>query len=598
MLKVTETLRGMYDVPRIYFTLAGNSHSEEVIRRLSQRLQDTSFLETLEGAAVPQELRILRDVSEVQALFESGISKESAVVLFDSAFTQRRFTFTSRQRGGMPDWSCGAQWGVKIGNKCVIDSGYRNCSEQVAAHFNRNFQKRLFRGEFPWGRPRKGESPPVNLNIPDTIEQIRTRLNQGPDLAASIADKECALELPRGSRISWIRIPHDPLQCDVHELGRAMSAFSAFERASSQLIRSDASVAEKLFAGVDVDPSLREAYLYPNVEEFSVRRPDLHFTGDGVFASENDEMPGGFAELAYLDLVYGINQEQWKRCFDWLTSRGRLLFVVSHVWSKCYIPEIAWLTNHLRESGYDVGLLTTDQLDKLTVSAEDVYDEAGKIGTVWRQFPIFEATGKLIDLVKAAHSGRVRMVPEFAHFGNKTWFSIFRSHLEFFRKILDPQTFSVLDQILPDSQLVRSASDFPLRVDGVHAHSVSELQELPAAKRDSLVMKLSGANTMTARSYGVLMGHGLNQATWRDWISERLNQNQPFIVQRRLETGIVQLPVFNTKLAAGEIFNCRVLLRPWMVGGEVVSVHSCAVPSNTLRVHGRVDMAVAPVRLE
>ncbi|MDP3771499.1 MAG: hypothetical protein Q8R16_04315, partial [bacterium] len=59
--------------------------------------------------------------------------------------------------------------------------------------------------------------------------------------------------------------------------------------------------------------------------------------------------------------------------------------------------------------------------------------------------------------------------------------------------------------------------------------------------------------------------------------------------------GIKELPVLHAKTGP-EIFRCRVLMRPWWVGGEVVSAHCCAVPQGCYKVHGMVDMAVLPVR--
>ncbi len=597
MLKVTKALTRMFEVPRVYFTVKGNPISEKALARLQARLQAHDFITSCKPDYFPQECLVFENEAQVKTLFESGISRDSAVAIFDSNMTAKRFTFTTivRPKNDIPRWAHGAHWGVKIGQSCDMDNGLRNCAEQLAAHFNRNFQNRLFRGEFPWGSPKRGENPPVHVNVPEETRELTKRLNQGPDLAAAIADKECALELPKDSRISWYRIPNDPLQCDLGDLTQILKAFSEFEVASSKLVNASTEVQKRLFAGVVVDPKLVSSYLFPSVPEFSVRRPDLHFTGEGVFASENDEMPGGFAELCFLDFAMGINQERWERCFEWLTAKGRLLFVVSHDWSKCYIPEMTWLTSYMKSKGFDVDLVTTDHLDALQVTNEGVFDSTGKIGTIWRQFPIFEATGKLVDLVLASQEDRVRMIPEFAHFGNKVWFSLFRSHHAFFREALDPDTLELLDQVLPDSHLVQSAHDFPMRVDGVSVSSLEELMKLPPEKRDALVMKVSGANPFSARSYGVLMGHGLTQQTWESWIWDKLSDQRPFIVQRRLETGVVQMPVFNTKLDRGELFNCRVLLRPWMVGGEIVSVHSCAVPSNTLRNHGRVDMAVAPV---
>lgn len=586
MLKATKSLTELFCIPRFFITVKGNPRSESVMARLN-----------------PNDCIVFPDDAAVKNFFESGVSPDSVVAISDQkGKPHQNYTFTTclRAQNLLPSWAKSCHWGIAVFPGCVTDHFVRNCAEQANAHFKRNFERNLLQGDYPWGRTRNGENSPANVVIPRHVRETLKRLNDddAPNLANAIAEETCALELPTGSKISWIRVAHDPLHCDMAQMQAAVDAMEKFEKVCSALAGMSADVQDRLAAGVDIDDALLNVYIYPKTDHFSVRRPDFHFTGEqDVFASENDEMPGGMAELAFLDSVYGLNQERWKQCFDWLCRDGRLLFIVSHEWSKCYVTEIRWLTGYLEKLGYDVGLMTTENMEELTIRPDGVYDGHGKIGTIWRQFPIFEAKGKLVDLVLAAHNGNVRMVPEFAHYGNKVWFSIFRSHNAFFKKFLDSATFQLLNRLLPDSHLVRSDTDFPFTVEGITIDSLSALCSLPPRVRDGLVMKLSGANTLTARSYGVIMGHGLSQETWGDWVLERMQRQQPFIVQRRLETGTIDLPVVNTGKNIGELFHCRVLLRPWSVGGKLVSVHACAVPSNTLRVHGRVDMCVPPILL-
>ncbi|MFH0890867.1 MAG: hypothetical protein V1856_02450, partial [Candidatus Liptonbacteria bacterium] len=222
-----------------------------------------------------------------------------------------------------------------------------------------------------------------------------------------------------------------------------------------------------------------------------------------------------------------------------------------------------------------------------------------------------------VEIVKWARRGRVRLVPEFAHYGNKTWYALFWRYREFFREAIasgeyghdhegdDPLPFlraalngdpmGTLEEILPDSHLVLSRDSFPCTVQGLEIRGLGDLRDLPPNSRDRLVLKICGANDLAARSYGVLMGHGLTDETWRTWIDERISRRQPFLVQSRVDTAVASLPVMNRKWDRPELFHCRVLLRPWVVGERLVSVSACAVPANTLRVHGRVDMAVVPV---
>ncbi|MBI2482914.1 hypothetical protein HYV74_01905 [Candidatus Uhrbacteria bacterium] len=605
MLTIQAT-SGIFDLPRVICTVRGNPASERVLAAIQspeQTIQDTELAKK-RASDSEQEYHVFDDGDAFGRYLEGGVSPASVVVLFDergSGVCTMRTQSRAKDHGAIPAWTRGAQWAIGVHLRPDAGSGrIRAVAYLVLATFYRRFKAELTQEHFPWGKPRKGESGPAIVTLPTTITQTIERLNSGPDLRAAIAHHEFALELPAGSRISWIRVVPEPVTCDERVLDRAVRALQDFEVACGSLLRAHSEVAEDVLAGVTIhgDPRVRELYLHPPAARFSVDRPDLHWTGTGVFASEVDEMPGGFPDLMHLDRAYDVNQDRWARCFDWLAAKGTILFLVSDQWSKCYIMETAWLVEQLNVLGCRALLRTTSALHDVAVTADGVMCGAEAIGTIWRQFPIFETTGKLVDLVAAARRGLVRMVPEFAHWGNKTWFAMFRKHHARFRNLLMPASFDLLDEILPDSHLVRAGDPdaFPCLVNGLVMRSLAALRELPEQDRDQLVLKVCGANTLAARSYGVLMGQGLSLHTWQQWIDQRIEQQQPFLIQQRLMTGVARLPVQNTKRGCAEAFDCRILLRPWVVGGELVSAHGCAVPSNTSRVHGRVDMAVLPIR--
>lgn len=580
----------IYNVPNVIFTLEGNEKSVEVIK-IFRNLKGTSGMEPI----------IFQNEKEIEAFFESGASPLSAVILYDSTGINKHFTLRAQGRREdsmrMPAWANGAQWGVQIFPRCNT----RSCAEQVRAHFVRHFSDYISANYFPWGQPKKGESGPVRISLPP-MDGILNRLNSGPDFAGSIADMAHAAELPKGSRISWIRVPHRPVQAKEQELSNILEAFRSFERASFHLAhKKPEEINPLLMAGVDLAEGMEPYYLNPPNDHFSVARPDLHYTSErNVFASENDEMPGGLPDLIHLDHAYGINADRWEGAFNWLTKEGALLFVVSNNWSKCYIPENVWLVEWLRNRNYPVKITTTDNLEDLSLNGE-VRFKGEKVSVIWRQFPIFETEGKLTELVRAANDGVIKMVPEFGHFGNKTWFSIFRSHEMDFKELLSDEEFQIMDEVLPDSRLIipgKENASFPFRILEIEIADLADLKNLKASLRNELVLKVAGANILSARSYGVLMGHDLPIEDWRRWINERVSLKQPFIVQRRAETSVEHIPVFNTKINRPEAFPCRVLIRPWRINGSLVSASACAVPSNTLRIHGRVDMAVLPIQFE
>lgn len=580
-----------FEIPRLFFTLKGNAKSEGVLTELKQKLPPSVRCTVFESA------------EDTKAIFEGGLAPSSAVVLRDGDGESRNFQMHYAGRAAdskfFPSWAQGVRWGVAVKTK----HRFQNCARQLTADFGRLFTDRLANGQFPWGSPKKNEAAPAHVIMPEYTGEILARLNSGPDFAAAIAHTEHALELPKGSRISWCRVASDPIIVDGVYLTRVVQALRKFEVACGVMARMAMAgrddIRSRIFAGVDLHDrhELEELYLDPPSPCFSVTRPDLHYTGEGLFASEIDEMPGGLPDLIHIDHSYGLNAEKWEAFFQWLTSEGPVLFVVSSEWSKCYISETEWLAAFMRSRGYPAFVLTTDRISEASLTHGGVFYENMRIGTIWRQFPIFETQGKLTMFVHAAKCGLVRMVPEFGHFGNKVWFSMYRRYRDEFAALLDTATREILDAVLPDSHLVESDKSFPCTVTGVSIGNMVELDMLPAESRDRLVLKVTGANAKSARSYGVLMGHGLTAAVWSDWIRERLVMHQPFIIQRRLETGVAKVAVHNTKFNAAELFHCRILLRPWVVNGEIVSVHACAVPSNTLRVHGMVDMAILPVKL-
>jgi len=190
-------------------------------------------------------------------------------------------------------------------------------------------------------------------------------------------------------------------------------------------------------------------------------------------------------------------------------------------------------------------------------------------------------------------------MPEFAHFGGKAWFHIFASHEAWYREHLDAEDFALLKNILPDSHFVHGPESFPCTVGSVTIDSASAFASLTQSDRDNLVLKICGANSLAARSYGVLIGAGISAVKMAGWVEERLRLNEPFLIQERFHTGVVRMPVWNTSSNSAEIFNCRLLMRPWAYGdGEIVSIHGCAVPQEFHKVHGMTAMAVVPVELD
>ncbi len=187
------------------------------------------------------------------------------------------------------------------------------------------------------------------------------------------------------------------------------------------------------------------------------------------------------------------------------------------------------------------------------------------------------------------------MVPEFAHFGNKSWFALYREYRSFFLKQLGRETIELLDMLIPNTRLVVPGTTINATLAGKRIATWSDLVNLGEEHRHQLVLKITGANDKAARSYGVFMGQAQNQAAWKEWLEARRAAGEAFIVQERFETSLERIAVYNTAKRQAEPFACRVLLRPWVVGGRLVTSHSACTPHYTTIVHGMLPMAVQPM---
>ena len=597
--------------PQLIFTLKGQPASEAVLKIVQEEMK-TDW---------PIDVEVFENVEAIHTTFQNGHRPERSIVLFDG-YRSGHFEHTCHGRMNgtkIPDWAQGAQWGVHISEHLIRDenalrSRTNNCAEQLRADFCTRFDICVHELHiFPWGHARRGETLPNRPRLKEEIRTILHNLEQGPDMAGEVFE---ALRgrLPEGQKISWIRVPDRPAQVNRAMMDQCLDALKTFEQVCTELVQSDPDIAQTLLRGVDLDPNhpeLRSAYLFPKSDNlalthWSVRRPDMHLCDKKFVASENDEMPGGFTDCFHIDRSYGINFDAWRETFDWLCSKGPLLFVVSHQWSKGYILSMQWMAEQMRAMGYPAYCITStpEDLDRLIIGGNvrlDVDNPEGpggtliRIGTIWRQFPIFETRGKLAELFMASQHGYVRMVPEFAHFGNKTWFAVFREKQYYFREHLTSNQFQTLRMLIPPSAFIAPNEPIDVGIAQIGLTSFQDLLDLSENERKRLVLKITGANDLAARSLGVFMGHAHKQSDWQAWLNERRSKNEAFIVQQRFETSVEHLAVYNTSTRQAEPFACRVLLRPWVVGDKLVTSHTACTPHWTTKVHGMVDMAVQPI---
>jgi hypothetical protein len=654
VLTIPDARVGSFEPPKLFVAIGSGDPSspslaEEVLTVLRDTVLDLSaVLEKLglpPGSELPPgfqlpECAVATSSAELRALYEAkGHSPETTVVLYSGNHGLKgAFMHTMRGLGqGLPDVAGRATWGVDIGPRVDTHERRVNCAQQLRSDFVLKFSANLSRvgttnqpgsretsdnqAWLPWGLCPRGRAVPVHIEIPAGTDAYMELLQSGPDLRGAMPD-ETAATLPDG-RLSWRRIPLGICEADGQLLTRVVvDAFAAFEAAARAIVSgNDEYVRRALLSGVDVDPQLANAYLQPSSTTFGIRRLDLHIadsdtTGLGVYASESDEMPGGGVHAYHLDKSYGLNQQAWAKLWDDLTKdrTEMLVFLVSTGWSIGYLEETRWLAADLVANGYPATVVTTEELNRIKINDNAVYVDGQRVGAINRMFPIFEARGYLAEIVLAAQEGLVRLLPEFAFYGNKALFALFRSHDNRFRSLLAPDLYDLLDQVMPASCLVLpggqdglTAEGFPFRLplpggNSYTVESLDHLYRLPSSVRSEVVLKVAGANNQAARMYGVLMGKALSDEIWEHWLDSRLRGGQSFIVQQRHRSQVLHVPVLNWTTGVAERFASRALLRPWAARtngtskGYLLSSTLTLVPKETERVHGMVDMAQGPIR--
>lgn len=438
------------------------------------------------------------------------------------------------------------------------------------------------------------------------LAHLLRQLNGGPDLSDAVHEDE-RLRLPLGWRLNTVRVSLAAIKARDDSLERLVSVvFDSFEAACSELIAQSPEVNELVQQGVECEPQLKSLYV-AEMLPFRARRLDTVVDAAGRrWVVENDEQPGGLPIVYHLDTCFGVNEARWSKVWGALTEHGCLVFLVSNSWGGEYISETRWLAERLILQGYEAYFISTTDAECLKVEASGGVTIHGRpVSIIWRQFPVFEASGHLVQLVRAAAAGPVQMFPPVASWGNKVWFALFWEHQDFFRNHMKSEFFEQLKRCLPYSKVIHSVADFPVgfatATDEISLASADSLIGLAYSTRRKLVVKAAGANRFSARSKGVVIGQDRDDRAWQAGIINllRLNScsNVPIIIQEYHAPRVVRIPVYNAEMRTFEMVEMRFLERPWYVAGTVVSSVSYASPAAVLKLHATVDGCEIPRQL-
>lgn len=446
------------------------------------------------------------------------------------------------------------------------------------------------------------------MSIPTELLQNLNSAH-GPDFK-HIVHPDHAKRLPANWRMSFGRVSPTALTGDTRFYEQLGRDFQAFERACAQLVHEAPEWAQP-FLGSGIDTTTQFATHYQAWRTpFSVRRLDVVLAeGYGPVVNENDEMPGGLVHAYWLDHCYQVNQRRWAQAINWLTAPGLLVFAVSSKWSAPYTAELRWFADHLRRFGYNVQLITERDMPRISRRGHDICLDSTPIRTVWRQFPVFEAHEAFGPLVLAAATGQIRMVPEFASWGNKAWFGAFWDVGSVISSLMGYEQYQRLGLVLPPSALFHPDNHdlFPVQLHQMRWEGNPDIYESFAAlcaqqtkAIHGLVAKTAGAHSQAARSHGVVIGRSCSVRKWEVELRKLAQCGAPVVLQRYAKPAALELPmtsVLDDKTTYEPAFKNRTLVRPWYIGGELVSA-TAFVQEPSTKLHGKVSGCEVPLSFD
>lgn len=373
----------------------------------------------------------------------------------------------------------------------------------------------------------------------------------------------------------------------IHTLGHTLALF---QRASDEIYRLSADgrlpswISLLLDAGkpkwmIEVQRSkeLREAM--PRVI-----RPDLMLKEDGFGITELDSVPGGIGITAWLSLLYEragtsviAGKEGMIHGFQSLMPEGGRVLISEE--SVDYKPEMAWLSSMLKN-------VRVENAEEAELSAE----------TSYRFFEWFD--WKNIKNAKSLSKSKYLTSPCKPHLEDKLWLTLFwspalrelwkgklrHSHLEKLKKLIPYGWILDNEKLPPHAAIPR-----------LEVQSWGEVAEF-SQKQRQLVLKISGYHETAWGSRGVVIGHDVDQLTWRNAINHAVAQQsvQPWVLQEFSHARIVEHPYFDPLTGEVKIMRGRVRLCPYYfvdankstkLGGVLATI----VKADKKKLHGMSD---------
>jgi hypothetical protein len=167
---------------------------------------------------------------------------------------------------------------------------------------------------------------------------------------------------------------------------------------------------------------------------------------------------------------------------------------------------------------------------------------------------------------------------------------------------MNPRAFNQLSRLIPYTRLVTQDGGFPSAIrdqdELVRIDSFDALKGIPTRQRKQVVVKMAGAHNRAARSHGVVIGTSATGTRWAEALGQMAKVGAPLAVQEYRSPKRVDVPVWSVLGGRPELenpFTGKLLIRPWMIGGQLVSATGFLTVPNTAKLHGTTTGAEIPL---
>jgi hypothetical protein len=362
----------------------------------------------------------------------------------------------------------------------------------------------------------------------------------------------------------------------------------------------------------------------------TVLRPDLLLTENGLVMTELDSVPGGIGLTAFLNRLYGGDNEEAdtaivgagdamiRNFYDSLSAlrtdlRNPLIALVVSDEAATYRPEMQWLAEQLQLQGKRVYCLDPDNLFPLGSSlCFDVDGNPEKIDVLYRFFELFDLTNIRTAkfIFESWQAGELAVAPPMRAFQEeKLSLALFHHHLlaDFWTETLSKGSFKILKQLIPPSWIMDPAPLPPGAVlDGprVGGRSLTDWHQLTGAsqKERDLIIKISGYHETAWGARSVVLGSDSSRDQWQAGVDRAIadaptnlhvlqEYKKPMRVKHRLYDGDQQV-----READGRLRLCPYY---FLLGGKAVLSGALATfcPPDKKIIHGMQDAALLPCRV-